>query len=88
MQALYSNFGTLHNVVVHLHGWQQRCARITRILANLHAIVDDMQAWMMKYKGAPLQFPKMMRANAVEMKQRIQSQIENYEELSEPITSI
>jgi len=40
---------------------------------NVHDIVDDMQTWMMKYKGAPLHLPKMMTANVVELQACIQS---------------
>ena len=47
-----------------------------------------MQAWTMKYKEAPLHLPKMMRANVVELQVRIQSQISNYEDLPQLITSI
>ena len=61
MQALYSKFGTVHKVVVHLNGWQHRCARRARILSNLHAAVDYMQTWTMRYKGVPLHLPKMMK---------------------------
>lgn len=38
---------------------------------NLHDVVDDMKTWTMKYKEAPLHLPKMMTANAVEMKAHI-----------------
>jgi len=88
MRALYSKFGTMHTSFVHLNGWQQRCARRAHILMNFHAVVDDMQTWTMKYKGSPLHFPKMMRVNAVELKAHTWSQIQNYEELSQFITSI
>ena len=42
----------------------------------------------MRYKGAPLHLPKMMKPRAVELKAHIQSQIYNYEELSQLITSL
>jgi len=67
MRELYSKFSTVHQAVVHLHGWQHRCVRRAHILKNMHAVIDNMKAWMMKYKGAPLHLPKMMRANAVEL---------------------
>ena len=88
MRALYSKFGTMHNAVIHLNGWQQRCARRARILSNVHVVVDYMQTWMMRYKGAPLHLPKMMKPGAVDLKARIWSQIQNYEELPQLITSI
>ena len=87
MRALYSKFGTVHKAIVHLNGWQQRCARTTHILTNIHVVVDNMQAWTMKYKGALLHLPKMMRADAVELQARIWSQIHNYEDLPQLITS-
>ena len=67
MRSLYSKFGTVHQAVIHLHRWQQRCARRSCILKNIHTVVDNMQAWMMKYKAAPLHLLKMMKANAVEL---------------------
>lgn len=42
----------------------------------------------MRYKGDLLYFPKMMKPRVVEMKARIQSQIWNYEDLSQLITSL
>lgn len=81
MQILYSRFVTMHKSVVHLNGWQQHCARRARILSNFHIVVDRMQTWTMRYKGAPLHFPKMMKTKVVELKARIQSEIWNYEEL-------
>ncbi len=88
MRALYSKFGTVHKVFVHLNRWQQRCARRARILMKLHAVVDYMQTWTMRYKGAPLHLPKMMKVSAVKLKARIRSPIWNYEELPQLITSI
>jgi len=75
MQSLYSKFGTVHKVVIHLNGWQQRCDRRALIMLKIHVVFDDMQAWTMKYKGAPLHLPKMMRPNAIELKARLQSEI-------------
>ncbi len=57
-------------------------------MEKLHVVVDYIQKWMMRYKGAPLHLPKMLKAIAVELKACIQSQIENYEELPQLITSI
>jgi hypothetical protein len=57
-------------------------------LKNIHTVVDNMQAWMMKYKGAPLHLPKMMKVRVVELKACIQSQIRNDEELPQLITSL
>jgi len=71
MRALYSKFGIMHKAFVHLNGWQQRYARRACILMNVHVVVDDMQTWTMKYKGARLHFPKMMRVNEVKLKARI-----------------
>ena len=73
MRVLYSRFGTVHKTVVHLNGWQQRCARRACILSKLHAVVDYMQTWAMRYKGAPLHLLKMMKPKAVELKARIRS---------------
>jgi len=75
MRALYSKFGTMHKAVVHLNEWKQGCARISRILENMHATVDYMQTWKMRYKGALLHLTNMMKANAVKLKEHIQSQI-------------
>lgn len=68
MQALYSNFATMHKAVVHLNRWQQQCARRVHTMTNIHAAINDIQTWTMKYKGAPLHLAKMMRPNAVELK--------------------
>jgi len=73
MWELYSKFGTMHEAVVHLHRWQQWCARRTCILKNIHVVVDNMQAWMMNYKGALLHLLKMMKANVVKLQAHIQS---------------
>jgi len=75
MQALYSKFGIVHKAVVHLNGWKQRSARRACILSNMHTVVDYMQTWTMRYKGAPLHLPKMMKPIAIELKACIQSQI-------------
>lgn len=88
MWALYSKFGTVHKAVIHLNGWQQRCARREHILANSHDVVDYIQTWMMRYKGALLHLPKMMKARVVEPKACIRSWIWNYEELPQLIASI
>ena len=40
MRALYSKFGTMHKVIIHLNGWKQRCARRARIPLNVHTVVD------------------------------------------------
>lgn len=69
--ALYSKFSTVHQVVVHLHGWQHPCVRRDCILKNIHVVIDNMRAWMMEYKGALLHLPKMMKANAVKLQARI-----------------
>jgi len=87
-QALYSKFGIVHKAVVHLNVWQQCCARRAHILSNFHTDVDYMQTWTMRYKGASLHLPKMMKPKAIEIKERIPSQIWNYEELSQLITSL
>jgi len=55
---------------------------------NIHVVVDEMQTWTMKYKGAPLHLPKMMRVNVVELKAHIQSQIWKYEDLPQLIKII
>ena len=57
-------------------------------MVNVHVVVDDMQTWIMKYKGSPLHLPKMMRANVVKLKAHIRSQIRSYEYLLQLITSI
>lgn len=74
-RMLYSKFGIMHKEIVHLKNWQQRCARRARILSNLHIAIDCMQTWTVRYKGAPLHFPKLMKPKAVELKARIMSQI-------------
>jgi len=81
IRTLYSTFFTLHKAVVHINGWQQRCAKRARILSNLHTSIDHTQKWKMRYKGAPLHLPKMMKTH-------IQSQIRNYEEFLQLITSL
>ncbi len=68
MRALYSKFGIVHKAVVHLNGWQQRCARKARILSNVNVVVDYMQTWTMRYKGALLHLPKMIKPKVVELK--------------------
>ena len=78
MRAMYSKFCTMLQVGIHLHGWQHPCVGRARILKNIHVAVDNMRAWMMKYKGVPLHLPKMMKSNAVELQARIWSQIQNY----------
>ena len=87
MQVLYSKFGTVHKTVVHLNGLQQRSARRARILSNVHTAIDCMKTWTIRYKRAPLHLPKMMKPRAVELKACIRSQIQNYEELPQLITS-
>ena len=54
----------------------------------MHATVDYMQTWKMRYKGASLHLPKMMNPREVELKARILSQIQNYEELPQLVTSL
>lgn len=88
MWTLYSRFGTVHKAVVHHNSWQQHYVRIARILSNLHIVVDRMQTWTMRYKESLLHYPKMMNPMAVELKAHFQSQIQNYEELPQLITSL
>ena len=73
MRKFYFKFVTLHKSVVYLNGWQQCCARRARILADIHIAINHMQIWTMRYKGAPLQLPKMMKPKMVELKARIWS---------------
>lgn len=42
----------------------------------------------MRYKGAPLNLPKMMKPRVVELKACIWGQIRNYEDLLQLITSL
>jgi len=51
-------------------------------------LFDYMQTWTMRYKGALLHFPKMIKPRAVELEAHIQSQIWNNEELRHLITSL
>jgi len=88
MQELYSKFGTMYKAAVHLNGWQQQCARRAHILSNVHVDVDYMQTLTMRYKGAPLHLHKIMKPRVVKLKARIQSQIQNYEDLPQLITSL
>ena len=88
MEVLYSKFGIVHKAVIHLNGWKQWCARRARIFSNVHVVVNYMQTWMMRSKGAPLHFPKMMNPRAIELKAHIWCQIQNYEELPQLITSL
>ena len=88
MQAMYSRFGNVNKAVFHINGWQQRCARRARIFSNVHVVVDYMQTWTMRYKGAPLHLPKMMKPKVVKLKAHIRSQIWNYEYLPQLITSL
>lgn len=88
MQVLYSKFGTMHKVVVHLNGWQRRCARRACIFSNVHNSLNYMQTWKMRYKGASLHLPKMMKPKAFTLKIRVWSQIRNYEDLPHLITSL
>ena len=55
-------------------------------MLDIHTVVDHMQIWKMRYKGAPLHLSKMMNPKAVELNACIQSQIRNYEELLYIIT--
>lgn len=86
MRTLYSRFVTVHKSIVHHNSWKQCYARRARVLSNLHTIVDRMQTWAMRYKGAPLHLPKMMKPKAIDLKARIHCQIPNYEELPQLIT--
>ncbi len=88
MQEFYSKFGPMHKAVIHLNRWQQGFSRRAHTLTRLHIYVDYMQEWMMRYKGALLDLPKMMKASVVELKGHIRSQIRNYEEPSQLITNI
>ena len=88
MRKLYFRFITVHKSVVHLNSWQQCCARRACILLDLHTSVDHMEIWTMRYKGCPFHFPKMMKPKGVELKAHIWSQIQNYEELLQFITSL
>jgi len=68
MRAFYSMFGTVHKAVVHLNGWQQQCDRRARTLSNLRTTIEYMQTQKMRYKGAQLHFPKMMKPKLIELK--------------------
>ena len=73
MRALYSKFGTVHKAVVHLNGWEKHCVRSAHILLNMHATIDYMQTWIMRYKGTPSHLPKMMKPRVVKLNACIQS---------------
>ena len=88
MRMMYSKFGTMHKAVIHLNRWQQRCDRRARILSNVYVDVDYMQTWTMRYKEAPLHFPKMINPIAVKLKARIRSHVRNYEDLLQLMTSL
>ena len=40
-------------------------------MTDIHTVVDHTQIWTMRYKGAPLFLPKMMKTNAMELKAHI-----------------
>ena len=61
MRELYSKFGIVHKAVVHLYGHQQHYTKITRTLTYIHEIVDHVQTWKIRYKGAPLHLHKIMK---------------------------
>ena len=52
MQRLYDRIITMHKAVVHLHGHKQHCIKIACTLTDIHATVDHVQTWKMRYKGA------------------------------------
>lgn len=58
------------------------------ILSNLHFVVNHMQTWTMRYKGTLLHLLKMIKPRVVDQNAHIQSQIWNYEELPQLITSL
>ena len=55
-------------------------------MSNLHTAIDHTKIWTVRYKGAPVYLPKMMKPKAVELKACIGSQMQNYEELPQLIT--
>ena len=59
MQRLYDRF-TVHKEVVHLHGHQQCYIKITYTLIDIHATIDYVHTWTMRYKGGLLHLHKMM----------------------------
>lgn len=56
---LYDRFVTMDKEVVHLH--QQCYTKITGTLTSIYVVVDHIQTWKMRYKGAPLHLQKMMK---------------------------
>jgi len=54
----------------------------------MHAAIDYMQTWTLRYKGTPLHLPKMMKPKATKLKVCMQNQIWNYEDLPQLITSL
>ena len=71
MQKLYDGFITVHKLVVHLYGFQQRSKRVVWTLKEIHAAITHVQEWTMRYKGALLYLPKMMKPQAELDKARI-----------------
>ena len=88
MWKRYFRVVTVHKSLLHINGWKKHCARRAHIFTDIHTIFNHMQIWKMRYKGAPLYLPKMMKLKVVELKARIQSQIQNHEKLSQLITNL
>lgn len=85
---LYRIFFIVHEVVVHLYGFQQQCAKKTQTLKYIHTFIVHVQEWKMRYKGAPLYFHKMMKLQVELDKAWIQMLVKNYEHLPLLITNL
>jgi len=61
MRKLYDEFVTVNKKVVHVHDLQQWSKEFLQTLRNMHVAITNVQEWKMRYKGAPLHFPKMIK---------------------------
>ena len=88
MQKLYDKFLIVHKVVVHQYGFQWWRRNIVQTLEDIHAAIAQVQEWTMRYKGALLHLPKMMKPQLELDKAKIWIQIQNYENRTLFISSI
>lgn len=58
IENLYEEHVTMHKDIVHMHGLQQKCKDIVKMLRNVKSTIVFMHEWSIQYKMAPLQLGK------------------------------
>ena len=88
MQSLYEELVTMHKIIFHLNGMQQKCKYNAKALKVVHTTITFMHEWLMQYKGALHDLGKKTRQEAKLEKEKVCMLIQDNKQLTSFIANI